>query len=508
MNNMNKITPEEIKQEVDTLAQKKVHKDSQHIFESLLEQIHRVNFKTEVYPKEMGSLLKRKKNAAGDEVLAKIQKEIEELKLFQKHYLIITIEKLLEIARSNKWDLCKRFSYFYLYNGTHWTVLDQKELVMFLGKAARKMGVSKYDSKYYDFKEKLFKQFESESLLPQPKVKENTVLINLKNGTFEITPEGQVLRDFKPEDFLTYQMGFQYDPNACAPRFHQYLNEVLPDQESQQVLAEFMGYIFTRNLKLEKVLFLYGTGRNGKSVLFDIIRAMIGENNISYYGLSSLTDDLGYHRAKLVNKLVNWASDVGDRLQSNIFKQLASGEPTECRLPYKDPFELHNVCKFVFNSNSLPSDVEQSDAFFERFLIIPFTQYIEPEKRDSNLAKKIISEELPGVFNWVLDGLNRLVKQEKFSPCKASDDILQKFRRESDSVAMFIYEMNYEPVAGEWIQFKPVYTEYWNYCIDEGVKPEPKKKFNERLENLGFFTAKKNVGKVIYMREITTNGTH
>lgn len=506
------ISSDEILKEATELATAKPKKkDSAFVLNSLLKQIKTVDFKIEAFPKQMDNLIQRKKDAleaGNDEEIKKTHKEIDSLKLFQKHYLIITIEKMLEVARENSWDLCKRFSYYYIYNSQFWSVIDENELSTFLGKVAEQMGVPKFDSRHYEFKDKLFKQFEASAHLPEPEVQNDTVLINLLNGTFEITPEGQNLRGFQAEDFLTYQMGFKYDPQATAPNFTRYINEVLPDPESQRVLAEYMGYIFTRNLKLEKVLFLYGTGRNGKSVMFDIIRSMLGEDNISYFGLSSLTDDNGYYRAKLVNKLINWASDVGDKLQSNTFKQLASGEPIEARLPYKEPFQLQNVCKFAFNTNTLPADVEHTNAFFERFLIIPFDVYIKPENRDPELAMNITSNEMPGVFNWVLDGLNRLLKQGNFSHCQASDDTLNEFRKEADSVALFTDEMGYQPDPEGWIQAKPVYQSYREWAYGEGLKPLARKNFQKRLEALGLFTATKNVGKVIHMKKYLTNGTH
>src|SRR5690625_6441761 len=184
-----------------------------------------------------------------------------------------------------------------------------------------------------------------------------TILINLMNGTIEITPDKQELRDFQADDFLTYQLPFRYDPEAEAPRFEKYLNEVLPDEESQRVRSEFIGIIFTRNLKQEKVLFLYGSGRNGKSVMFDIIRSMLGEENISFYGLESLTNDNGYYRAKLVNKLINWASDIGDRLQSNTFKQLASrSEEHTSELQSRG----HLVCRLLLEKkNTEPTKIDR-----------------------------------------------------------------------------------------------------------------------------------------------------
>jgi hypothetical protein len=91
-----------------------------------------------------------------------------------------------------------------------------------------------------------------------------------------------------------------------------YLAEVLPDLSAQNVLAEFLGYVFIKNsqLKLEKALLLYGGGANGKSVFFEIVKAILGNENLSSYSLSSLTNETGYYRAEICNKLVNYASEI------------------------------------------------------------------------------------------------------------------------------------------------------------------------------------------------------
>ena len=38
-------------------------------------------------------------------------------KLSKKHFLVITIEKILELAKKYDWGLCKRLDFIYLYNG-------------------------------------------------------------------------------------------------------------------------------------------------------------------------------------------------------------------------------------------------------------------------------------------------------------------------------------------------------------------------------------------------------
>jgi putative DNA primase/helicase len=95
------------------------------------------------------------------------------------------------------------------------------------------------------------------------------------------------------------------------------------------VLAEYLGYVFvkhgSRSLKEEKALILYGTGANGKSVFFEIVSALLGDQNTCNYSLQSLTDSSGYYRAKLANKLVNYGSEINGRLESSLFKQMVSG---------------------------------------------------------------------------------------------------------------------------------------------------------------------------------------
>ena len=74
--------------------------------------------------------------------------------------------------------------------------------------------------------------------------------------------------------------------------FMKYLDRVLLDEDAQKVLAEYIGWIFTP-LKLEKCLFLYGSGKNGKSVFVDIVEALLGKENISHESLSDMCGENG-----------------------------------------------------------------------------------------------------------------------------------------------------------------------------------------------------------------------
>lgn len=425
-------------------------------------------------------------------------------KVTVSHLVVICIEEIQDTAKRSNWNLCRNYDFIYLYNGAFWKILEDKTLLTFLGEAAETLGIDKFKARHHKFRDELLKQFLAVSNLPKPNLPKDVVLINLLNGTFVITPQRQYLRAPNPADFLTYQLPFAYDPKAQAPRFHAFLNRVQPEGPCQMVLAEYLGYIFvkTSTLKLEKILLLYGTGANGKSVFYELTQALFGRANVSSYSLQSLTDQNGYYRSMLANTLVNYASEINGRLETQYFKALASGEALEARRPYKEPFTLEDYAKLIFNCNELPREVEHTNAYFRRWLIVPFEVTIPEAEQDKELSKKIIDNELSGVFNWVLDGLRRLMQQKKFSPCDAIERQLEQFKRQSDNVRMFVEEESYAKSSDRTINLKELYAHFRSYCGEGGFIPCNNRNFADRLRHLGYQSKKTNAGQVFYMQQI------
>ncbi|HCJ4238960.1 TPA: hypothetical protein NR240_000472 [Legionella pneumophila] len=426
-------------------------------------------------------------------------------KLKQYHLLIIVVEQILELARKNSWGICKNHDFIYLYNGEYWTLLEIEELKTFLGDAAEAMGVDKFSARFFNFREQLYKQFIALANLPKPNHSKNIVRINLKNGTFQITPDEIKLCPFSHSDFITYQLPFEYNPKAEAPLFKDYLDRVLPDQQLQDILSEYLGYVFISPdiLKLEKTLILYGTGANGKSVFYEIVRSLFGEQNTSEYSLQSLTNDSGYFRAMIANKLINYASEINGKLDAAIFKQLVSGEPVEARLPYGRPFTLNHYAKLIFNCNELPKDVEQTEAYFRRFLIVPFLVTIPETEQDKQLAQKIITNELSGVFNWVLNGLKRLLEQKHFTGSDTVRLAREQYEKESDSVKLFLEEEGFKAHPTLCEPIKRLYSKYRMFCQEGGFTPVNQLNFQKRLGMSKILVQRKNIGNVAFITNKT-----
>lgn len=420
--------------------------------------------------------------------------------LKENHYLIIAVEQLLKISEELGYGFCNKNGFIYFFNGEYWEQMPEDYIKALLSITSSKLGIDKYKAKYYHFADSLFRQF----IHSTPVLREsegNDILINLKNGTFGFGVEFGI-REFRKNDYLTYQLPFKYDAKATCPQFFDYLNKVLPDVDCQQILSEFLGYVFTKGHKHQKCLLLYGSGSNGKSVFFEITRALLGKENITSYSLRNLGDE--NCRALISNKLLNYSSEIDASINKDTFKQLCSGEPLQARLKYRDSFMIENYAKLMFNCNELPKDVEFSNAYFRRFLIIPFTQIIPEGEQDKDLAGKIIKSELSGIFNWILTGLERLANVGSFTESEVVNQALKEFREEADSVHQFIHEYGYQ-YSENHIGLTHLYKEYDMFCKDNGYRTLNVKNFRKRLELQNIPIKRLSKGNCVYVEEKRVN---
>lgn len=382
----------------------------------------------------------------------------------------------------------------YIFNGKYWQSYSDGFIGGLLKDVLVKMGYDVVMAKTPYTVNLLLQTFWSEA--PEcPNPINTKVLINLNNATLEINADGKVMqRNYNRNDFLLYCLPYEYNPKAETPIFTKYLNRVLPDIESQAVLQELMGSVFVKNINLEKIGILYGSGANGKSVFMKIITNLLGKNNISEMDLQALTTDTNAanNRAQLMGKLLNFAPEINAKgaQAHDMIKRMASGEAIQVKLLYKDTITITDYAKMVFNANILPSSVELSHGYFRRFLIINFDQTIPEKERDLTLANRIIATELAGVLNWVVEGAKRLQQNKAFSACRKSEDTLNKYRLESDSVALFIDDKGYTPDKGKLScnvkKASDLYDEFRYYALENGYHAMTVKLFAQRLRLLGF----------------------
>lgn len=371
-----------------------------------------------------------------------------------------------------------------VYIGTHWVELPSQMYKDFIRDACRKAGLDEQQCS----EPALVLGIAEQVAFMVSKSTETAKaggkhLINMLNGTLEISTDGSVtLREHRLDDYLTYVLPYAYDRHATCDKWQAFLDQMLPEPESQKVLAEFIAYCLTRGIKLEKMLVLFGTGANGKSVVLDIITSLLGKDNVSCAMLSSLTTDETV-RAMLENKLVNISTENGTNVEPSAAKALISNEPIEIRHLYHDPRYMYDYAKLIGAYNVLPK-AENTQGYFRRFQILPFLVTISDKDADLHLTDKL-KEELPGIFNWVLEGLRRFIaNSHKLTESAVCNEALKKYVLSSDPVRLFLSE-RCETAPDATITAKALHDAYKQFCLDEDLRYTlSRNKFYERVDQL------------------------
>lgn len=228
------------------------------------------------------------------------------------------------------------------------------------------------------------------------------------NGVLN-TRNGKFVRGFGAETYTFESLPYRYDRKAKCPLWESFLKDVLPDEKMRLVLQEFFGmvYLDRDELSVEKFAIFVGKGANGKSVIFEVLKKVIGDENVSTLDSAQLTDEKMIPYVK--GKRLNFCPDVRKSSEfDSALKALASGQDVTGRRIYGDAEKI-KCPPMCFALNELPHFRDVTEGFFRRVLLFCFDVQIPPERQDRSLVGKICSRDLPGIFNWIMEGRSRLV---------------------------------------------------------------------------------------------------
>jgi len=264
-----------------------------------------------------------------------------------------------------------------------------------------------------------------------------TNLINVANGLFYW--ESEELQPHTPDVITTIQLPVKWNPTARCRLVEEFLSEVILEDAIEFVL-EVIGYTLYAGNPMRKAVMLLGLGCNGKTVLLNLIQALVGDNNVSSISLQMLAENR-FSAAQLLGKIANICGDLDARSvqRSEIFKKVTGGDAVAAEWKFKPIFEFRPYALLLFSANELPHTSDQTPAWFSRWLIVPMDARIE--KIDPHLTAKLTSEaELEGLLVLAVRGLRRLMARGHFKIPESVRAAGDRYRARVDSVWAFINE--------------------------------------------------------------------
>ncbi|MBR5414195.1 MAG: hypothetical protein IK114_14390 [Fibrobacter sp.] len=215
---------------------------------------------------------------------------------------------------------------------------------------------------------------------------------------------------FNPQRIVTEYLDYAYDGYAQCPLWDKFLKEIMPDECQRLVLQEFFGmvYLDRSGFSVEKFALFVGKGANGKSVIFEVMKRVIGEANVTTLDSVQLSDEKMLPYVK--GARLNFSPDMASQKDfSSALKALASGQDVTGRKIYGEAEKI-KCPPLCFAMNELPRFRDVTDAFFRRILLFTFEVQIPPHRQDKRLVERICSSDRPGIMNWILDGRFRLMR--------------------------------------------------------------------------------------------------
>jgi putative DNA primase/helicase len=324
---------------------------------------------------------------------------------------------------------------------------------------------------------------EPEISIREEQLDRDSWLFNLQNGTLDLTT-GKLLKH-KKTDYITKIVPIEYQPKARAPRWEAFLSEIFADDKALiGFIRRAMGYTLTGDVREHVLFFCYGQGRNGKSTFLEVLRELTSTYSIQadFATFQSSRNEGPRHDLARMRgaRLVTAIEAQADRsFDGTVLKQMTGGDTVTARHLYESSFEFRPQFKLWLAANHLPLVKEQTEAFWSRILMIPFTVVFPPHLRKKNLGRQLIKE-LPGILNWALEGCHEWRRNGLMAPDTVRRAITD-YKEEYDIVGEFFRE-RCKLSRSEWTPRSALYQSFADWWQEtRGRNPLSHTAFNRLI---------------------------
>jgi P4 family phage/plasmid primase-like protien len=291
------------------------------------------------------------------------------------------------------------------------------------------------------------------------KVDANKDLIAFNNGVLDMTTADFVFRDGKPEDYISFSTGIDYDPNRpyyeypAWPEVEMFMKKVLPDKEVRDYFLKHLATNLLGGNTAQKFHILTGSGSNGKSMIMNLLSKALGDyactvpiSLFTQKRKSSGSAAPEVARLKGRRFVTMQEPDESIALNTGLMKEITSCEKVFARDLFKSGSEFEIQAKFHLACNDKPKINTTDGGTWRRLVVINFTSKFVPTPvapnefpLDESIQFSVNSPEWATPF---LSYMVSLLKDGKgLRKLPAPQKVLEytsEYRNENDGIAKFV----------------------------------------------------------------------
>lgn len=331
-----------------------------------------------------------------------------------------------------------------------------------------------------------------------PALDKDVMLFNTMAGTVDLHTGN--IRQHDPADMITRVSTIEYDAAATCPVFMGFITWAMcGDTAVVEYLQRFVGYCLTGKTTEQKLVFMYGLGKNGKTTLINVIQELLGDyssnadttlimksNNGSDGNRLSMLAGIRGARAVTLSEV-----NDGQQLDAAAIKSFTGGDAITCRHLYEGFFSYTPQAKLIGFGNYNPHVRDTDHGIWRRIDLVPFRATCADEDTDGDLPNKLRAE-LPGILAWAVRGCLDWQRIGLAAP-DAIRSATNEYRQAEDIFASWL---------GECCGVSPHRTAVSTPLLESfkefsGWRSTSHKKFGNMLTGHGFKNRKSN-GKVYW----------
>ncbi|WP_310725046.1 phage/plasmid primase, P4 family [Streptomyces sp. N2A] len=308
-------------------------------------------------------------------------------------------------------------------------------------------------------------------------------IVACTNGLLRV--RDRELLPLTPGFFNLVSVPFDFDPEATAPTWEQFLKQVWPDDETSiAALQEWFGYVLSGRTDQQKILLIVGPTRSGKGTIARILTNLVGKGNMAGPTLAGLATNFGL--SPLLGKSLAVISDarLAGRDGHQVVERLLtiSGEDTiDVDRKFRDPWTGKMPTRLMILSNELPNFGDASGVIARRFIVLNM-QVSWLGKEDTDLTDKLAAE-MPGILNWALDGLARLEKNGHITEPPGSADAVTTMQDTASPTSAFVREYCDKGPTCE-VTADELWEAWKDWAEDQGIRAGSKAMLGRNLQSV------------------------
>jgi putative DNA primase/helicase len=300
-------------------------------------------------------------------------------------------------------------------------------------------------------------------------------IVAMTNGLLHVPT--RILHAHTTQYFNQHALPFAFDPKAPTPtRWLAFLDELWPDDATAvDGLQEVIGYLLAGDTRQQKIFGLVGPPRSGKGTIARVITGLLGAHQVAAPTLASLATNFGLQ--PLIAKPLAIIADarLSTRADSKVIVERLlsiSGEDSlTIDRKYKDPWTGRLPTRLLILTNELPKLSDASGALASRFILFVLaTSFIGRE--NPQLTAELLTE-APSIFNWALEGAERLITRGYFERPASSADAVRQMEDLSSPIAAFVRDRCVVNVKAE-VPVEALWTAWKAWCVETNTRVNTK----------------------------------